>query len=187
VPVIESILGDKLTAFAPTTTGILYEKDRPAEIIKQLYDIAFLFDMATDFELVRASYIRNAEEEMKYRGLNLHWKDPLRDTFETCLTITRRDEKDVRFQHLKKGITNIVNFILERFYVEEAVVCAAKTAYLSRLIQIDNIPAQRYGSPDQIASLTIEHPEYLKLNRLKKSSPEAYFYWYHALSIPMAQ
>jgi predicted nucleotidyltransferase component of viral defense system len=185
VPVIESILGDKLTAFAPTTTGILYEKNRPAEIIKQLYDIAFLFDMATDFGLVRASYIRNAEEEMKYRGLNLHWKDTLRDTFQTCLTITGRDEKDLRFQHLKKGITNIVNFILERFYVEEAIVCAAKTAYLSRLIQIDNIPANRYGSPDQIALLTIEYPEYLKLNRLKKSNPEAYFYWYHALSIPL--
>src|SRR5690606_3073828 len=39
LPSFESILGDKLTAFAPNTTGILYAKNRPVEIIKQLYDI----------------------------------------------------------------------------------------------------------------------------------------------------
>jgi hypothetical protein len=58
------------------------------EIIKQLYDIAFLFDLANEFDMVKASYIRNAEHEMKYRGLNLHWKDTLQDTVRACLTIT---------------------------------------------------------------------------------------------------
>src|SRR5690606_17657696 len=48
LPTLEAILGDKLTAFAPKTTGILYSKNRPVEIIKQLYDIAFLFDRITD-------------------------------------------------------------------------------------------------------------------------------------------
>jgi hypothetical protein len=187
IPVIESILGDKLTAFEPSTTGILYEKNRPVEIIKQLYDISFLFNMANELDLVRASYIRNAEKEMKYRGLNLHWKDILRDTFKACLTITKRDVKDERFLHLQKGISNIVNFILERFYLEEAIICSAKTAYLSRLIQADNIPVQHYTYPDQIASLTIEDPEYSKLNKLKKSIPEAFFYWYQAITVPVKE
>jgi hypothetical protein len=39
MPTLESIMGDKLSAFAPNTTGILYEKGRPVEIIKQLYDL----------------------------------------------------------------------------------------------------------------------------------------------------
>ena len=69
LPVIESILGDKLTAFAPNTTGILYSKQRPVEMIKQLYDVGFLFDEAKDFALVRASYQRNAAAEIQYRGL----------------------------------------------------------------------------------------------------------------------
>ena len=47
MPTFDAILGDKLTAFAPKTTGILYSKNRPVEIIKQLYDIAFLFDNIT--------------------------------------------------------------------------------------------------------------------------------------------
>lgn len=36
VPSVDCILGDKLTAFAPNTTGIPYGKDKELEIIKQL-------------------------------------------------------------------------------------------------------------------------------------------------------
>ena len=34
MPTFDAILGDKLTAFAPKTTGILYSKNRPVEVIK---------------------------------------------------------------------------------------------------------------------------------------------------------
>ena len=49
VPCLEDMLGDKLTAFAPNTTGIPYFKKQDSmsmEIIKQLYDIGNLFDAA---------------------------------------------------------------------------------------------------------------------------------------------
>jgi hypothetical protein len=183
IPAIESILGDKLAAFAPSTIGILYEKNRPVEIIKQLYDISFLFDLANEFDQVKTSYIRNAENEMKYRSLSLHWRDTLRDTFQACLTITKRNTNAPTFTHLQKGISNIANFILERFHLDQAIVCSAKTAYLSRLLHLDNISIQRYANPDQIASLKIEDPEYSKLNKLKKSIPEAFFYWHQAITL----
>ncbi len=38
IPDVNSILGDKLAAFAPHTTGIPFGKDKELEIIKQLYD-----------------------------------------------------------------------------------------------------------------------------------------------------
>ncbi len=43
------MLGDKLTAFAPNTIGILYKRpnqffSKHVEIIKQLYDVAKLYD-----------------------------------------------------------------------------------------------------------------------------------------------
>jgi Nucleotidyl transferase AbiEii toxin, Type IV TA system len=183
VPAIESIAGDKLTAFAPATTGILYEKDRPVEIIKQLYDIAFLFDLADDFRLIRESYIKNVEEEIKYRRLDLTWKDILQDTFQVSLTIALRDPKNEHFAHLQKGISNIINFILERFHLEEAIICSAKVAYLSKLIQTDMVSVQRYTGPDQIATFLIENPEYSKLNKLKKTVPQAFFYWYQAMQM----
>jgi hypothetical protein len=43
VPSVASIAGDKLTAFAPTTTGILYGKGKEVEIVKQLHDINKLY------------------------------------------------------------------------------------------------------------------------------------------------
>jgi hypothetical protein len=131
--------------------------------------------------MLRDSYIRNVEEEVRYRKLSLNWKDTLQDTFQACSTITWRDAKDERFQQLQRGITNIVNFILERFTLEEAIVCAAKTAYLSRLIQADRMRVERYTGPEQIATFNIGNPEFLKWNRLKKTAPAAFFYWYKAL------
>lgn len=58
LPTFEAILGDKLTAFAPKTTGILYSKNRPVEIVKQLYDIAFLFDQMKILKLFKKVIIR---------------------------------------------------------------------------------------------------------------------------------
>jgi hypothetical protein len=43
VPDINSIAGDKLTAFAPNTTGILYGSGKEKEIVKQLFDVGCLF------------------------------------------------------------------------------------------------------------------------------------------------
>jgi len=71
MPTFDAILGDKLTAFAPKTTGILYSKNRPIEIIKQLYDIAFLFDNITNLGIVRSSYNKVVKEEIGFRKLDI--------------------------------------------------------------------------------------------------------------------
>ena len=39
VPSADCILGDKLTAFAPHTTGIPFGIDKELEIMKQMYDV----------------------------------------------------------------------------------------------------------------------------------------------------
>ena len=51
LPSKEDLLGDKLTAFAPHTTGIPFfkgEKNCSMEICKQLFDVASLFDIVGD-------------------------------------------------------------------------------------------------------------------------------------------
>ncbi|WP_420477408.1 nucleotidyl transferase AbiEii/AbiGii toxin family protein, partial [Noviherbaspirillum sp. ST9] len=55
LPTVEAITGDKLTAFAPTTTGILYGKGKELEIIKQLFDLGNLFNEIKTLEEVKAS------------------------------------------------------------------------------------------------------------------------------------
>lgn len=92
VPSVGDILGDKLTAYAPNTTGIPYfkktqggnERDCSMEIIKQLYDIARLFDEVPDLDITSKSFGRIAEVELSYRGLENNPKlifDDVRQTF----------------------------------------------------------------------------------------------------------
>jgi predicted nucleotidyltransferase component of viral defense system len=185
IPSVESILGDKLTAFAPETAGILYSKNRPVEIIKQLFDIGTLFNEISDLDNVKQSYISIANKEIEYRKLDITYKEILDDTFQAALIITTRDAKDNNFRHMQTGINNLVNFIIERFTIEEAVLCAAKAAYLSRLLQIDSRSAviERYSNPSQLIDLEIKDVNYNKLNRLKKSNPEAFFYWLKAINL----
>lgn len=184
VPVFESLLGDKLTAFAPTTTGILYTKNRPVEIIKQLYDIGHLFDLSSDFELVKKSFMKVVQEEITYRKLDITWKHVLQDTIQTCYILAQRDQARQEFIHLQTGINNITNFIIDRFKIEEAITASAKAAYLCRLLENDKIAEPtRFESPDQLAKLTIESKEHIKLNKLKKINPEAYYYWHKSIEL----
>jgi len=184
VPSIESILGDKLTAFAPNTTGILYSKNRPVEIIKQLYDIAYLFDKAEDFQEVKESFLNVVSEEIEYRNTAITYQNVLQDAFETALLITMRDHASVNFNFLQKGISNIFNFIISPFRIEDAIICASKVAYLTQINRQDSIPLiARYKSPADITTFSITQAGYEKLNRMKKMLPEAFFYWYHAIKL----
>jgi hypothetical protein len=69
IPTVESILGDKLTAFAPNTTGVLYGKEKSLEIVKQLHDVGHLFDHTRDVSIVSQSFEGMVEQEIKYRDL----------------------------------------------------------------------------------------------------------------------
>ncbi len=112
VPSKADMLGDKLTAFAPNTTGIPYfkgKKDCSMEIIKQLVDIA--------------------------HG--------------------------------------------EKYTIDSAITNASKAAYLSRLIA-NGVPTAVHFNPQNIDSLrdaVIKDPLHTKLNKLRKSNIEAFFYW----------
>ena len=183
LPTFDSILGDKLTAFAPKTTGILYSKNRPVEIIKQLYDIAFLFDNINDIKIVKASYQKVVHEEIGFRKLDISAKEVLEDTWQTCYTLAGRDIKSKEFIHLQLGIQNFTNFTIDRFRIDEAITAAAKVAYLTKLIPSDEeIQIEQFKNPLEIKDWLIEDPKYNKLNKLKKNNPEAFYYWFKALN-----
>ncbi len=183
VPDMSSLAGDKLTAFAPNTIGILYSKNRPAEIMKQLFDLGFLFDHITNLKEVRESYIRTAKDEIGYRNLKIAWQESLQDTFNTCLTIANRDTHNEQFQYLLNGNKRLANFILHTYSIDHTVLSAAKTAYLLQMVMKNKIEKLSYNGPDQIVELAIAGIDYSKIQKLKKSNPEAFFYWYHALTL----
>jgi len=179
MPTFDAILGDKLTAFAPKTTGILYAKNRPVEIIKQLYDIAFLFDNITDLEIVKRSYSKVVQEEIGFRKLKIGTDEVLNDTWNACYTLAERNAESEEFKHLQLGIRNFTNFTISRFSIEEAIIAAAKVAYLTELIK-SNFKGiiERYKTPLEIKDWVIDSEKYNKVNKLKKNNPEAFYYWY---------
>lgn len=184
MPTYDAILGDKLTAFAPKTTGILYSKNRPVEIIKQLFDVAFLIDNILNLNMVRSSYAKVVDEEIKFRKLELTIKGVLEDTQEACYILSTRDTKSEEFKHLQLGINNFVNYTISKFTIEEAITAAAKTAYLAEVLKNDNISyIEEYDNPLRIKNWSINDQKFNKLNKLKKSNPEAFFYWYKTASM----
>ena len=184
VPSLEDILGDKLTAFAPNTTGIPYFKNADSmsmEIIKQLYDIGNLFDAVNDIETIKTAFYRFAKTEITYRNTKeINEDDVLQDIYETSLCIaTRGADGNGNFEELLNGISRIKSFIFsESYHIEKAIAHASKAAYLSALIQHDAKTIDKFENPLQLKDWRIGGPLNSKMNKLKKSNPEAFFYWY---------
>ncbi|KOY84326.1 hypothetical protein AD998_21500 [bacterium 336/3] len=189
VPCFEDLLGDKLTAFAPHTTGIPYykgENSMSMEIIKQLYDIGNLFDVCIDLEIVRKTFKNFAKTELIYRNAQHQTEnDVLDDIFQTALCITSRGilgKGD--FEELQLGIKRITGFIFsETYHIDKVIVSASKVAYLSVLLVSNTTIFGKFENPLQMKDWLIENPEYNKLNKLKKSNPEAFFYWFKTIDL----
>ena len=185
VPGKADMLGDKLTAFAPNTTGIPFfkgEKDCSMEIIKQLFDVASLFDVTDDVTVVAKTFKKFATVELQYRNLDpQNITQVLDDIFKTslCICLKGQLEPDT-FKLLQTGTKRIQSFIhSEKYNIDSAITNASKAAYLSVLIA-NGITTAAHFDPQNIEPLrdaVIKEPLNNKLNKLKKSNIEAFFYW----------
>jgi hypothetical protein len=180
----ECLLGDKLTAFAPRTTGILYGKNKDLEIIKQLYDLGLLFDIATNLNLVATTFHTIATRELAYRGLNaISPADVLTDSFNTaCLIGMRGYGFENEYAELVSGIKKLAGLVYgEYFTLDSAILCAVKVAYMSALIGKGGQKILRFDPLINLSSMIIQNPAYNRLNKVKKTSSEAFYYFYHAI------
>lgn len=182
VPSVEDILGDKLTAFAPETTGIpYYKKDKltTLEVIKQLYDVGRLFNKMQDLKITSESFKAIADVELGYRNLGHDLSQIYQDIRQTALNISTRGFVDQdKFALLQKGIINIKPFMYMGAYrIEEAIIDAAKTAYLATLIETGTETVEHFSTNALTEDLQIEPVLTNKLNKLRIGLPEAYYYW----------
>jgi len=192
LPCLEDILGDKLTAFAPNTTGIPYfksENSMSMEIIKQLYDIGNLFDKVIDLDIIKKTFFQFAKTELSYRNINeCNEQDVIEDIYQTSLCIASRGlDGDGDFEELQLGIQRIRAYIFsESYHIEKAITQASKTAYLITLIKYEKTEIEKYDHKAQMKDWLISEPLNNKLNKLKKYNPEAFFYWFKIFEIRIA-
>ncbi len=131
--------------------------------------------------ITKETFHRFAKTELAYRkASDKKETDVLADIFHTALCITSRGELGKGdFNELQSGIKRATGFIFsENYHIEKAIVSASKASYLSVLISSDKTAIEKFDNPVQIKDWIISNPLYNKLNKLKKTNPEAFFYWF---------
>lgn len=185
-PTVEGLLGDKLTAFAPHTTGILYGTGKELEIAKQLFDIGTLFDAATDISSVGQAFENVVATQIAYRNLRkLKSAGVLQDAFNTaCMIGMRGSTAGDEYAELLEGFKKLAAFIYAGYFtIDTAILCAAKAACSAALLVRQENAIGRFEPGMDLASWQISNPDYNKLNKVKKTSPEAFFYYFRALEL----
>ncbi|WZL77360.1 nucleotidyl transferase AbiEii/AbiGii toxin family protein [Eubacteriales bacterium mix99] len=176
LPNVNCILADKLTAFAPHTSGIPYSVDKEMEIIKQLYDISALVGYIDDFAEVKSNYHDIVKTELRYRGLDAGADDALLDAIQTAACVAGRGQcHPEEYPLLQRGITNIRSHIYsENFNGEVAVqrACVVMCLAAAILTNQDGMPAFKEDS--YYTAADIRSDEYKKLGYIKKMNLFAY-------------
>ncbi len=193
-PDINSILGDKLTAFAPNTTGVPYNAEKEKEILKQLFDIGHLFDLLTDITVFRKSFSETAKGEIAYRPeRNIQSVEQiLYDIIDTALLIAKKDilkteDEKTKFSEINTGINQFRHFVfVGKFEILEAQVAAAKAAYLAAIILTEhNNEINKFSETIPLTDYLITNTDYNFLNKRLKfvAKGEALFYWFHTIKL----
>ncbi|NOR46285.1 MAG: nucleotidyl transferase AbiEii/AbiGii toxin family protein [Candidatus Delongbacteria bacterium] len=199
LPSVDSITGDKLTAFAPNTIGIPYYKGKNSfgmEICKQLFDLSRLFIKITDIKVVADSFYRFAKREIQYRRIldnsfDILPQAALLDTISTCVIISKRDANKIEpdksnFRLIQDGIKSLNSGYLMsgNFRLDDAINASAKIAYLASKVLSDDLSDLGFYEKDDVSELIIQDPKWNFLNKLKKLQDKStFFYWYHAYKI----
>ena len=151
IPSCESILGDKLTAFAPRTIGVNpfttsmgKPMDNRLQVMKQFYDIARLCDFVKNMEEVMRSYQKCQRFENEFRRVSFSVRETLLDTFNAAAEVASmglwNKKSSFYFQVARPGIQGITSNIFDGKYNQVlAVDDAAKVMLVTaRLLTGDD-------------------------------------------------
>ena len=183
VPSIGDILGDKLTAYAPNTTGIPYiknDRDMGMEIIKQVYDIARLYEKVDTLERTASSFEKIAEVELSYRSKENNTQLIYEDIRNTSLCFaTNGKEGSGDFEALQRGVSRVKSMMFNNKYTfEDALIDTSRAAYIATLLERGLFTIDKYsGNLEEIREMVINNTLPHRLTRLKRYSPEAFYYW----------
>ena len=178
VPDKNCILGDKLTAFAPHTTGVPFGKNKELEIIKQMFDCWTLIQEMDDYKTLFSEYKIISKMELEYRKLEKETDDCLRDTIKTCICIMGRggifpDE----YGCLKMGISSIQGHIFfGRINGENAGVYASEVMYLAACLLTGQTEYVRITEPESYRNIQLKMKGIRKINGIRNTNPVAYAY-----------
>ncbi|MBS1606469.1 MAG: nucleotidyl transferase AbiEii/AbiGii toxin family protein [Bacteroidetes bacterium] len=197
IPSADSITGDKLTAYAPNTTGIRFRvehadggvTEKQMEVMKQLFDIGILFDRMAHLPDFKKSFHTTVQKEIAYRGvLNLAVEHVLHDIIDTSLMIAslgKHFDPKGHYTYITTGLNQLKSYIYNgAFRSDEAVLASSKAAYLAAIALTGyDGHIQRWKEGDDIRQYFIQPIEYQFLNKRRNIPGGPLFYWYQTLQL----
>ncbi len=197
IPSADSIAGDKLTAYAPNTTGIRFRvehgdgavTEKQMEVMKQLFDLGILFDRITSLSHCRQSFENTAKKEITYRAdQNITTEAILNDIINTSLMIAatgRFFDPGGDYPHITTGLAQLKSYIYNgAFRSDEAILAAARAAYLAAMMLTGyEGEIQRWQEGDDIKKYFLTPIEYQFLNKRRNIPGGPLFYWCHTLRL----
>ncbi len=176
IPDANNILGDKLTAFAPHTTGVHLGEEKDLEIVKQLFDCSALIDDMDSYSEVCDAYDKTVEAQLAYRGLSILKKEVLEDTIKASICIASRGQVyGEEYSYYIDGISRIRNHVIGgKFTGETAGACAGKVLYLSSSMLVGSDIVQKINDVSLYMNQKIELPKPRSFSYLRIVDPIAY-------------
>ncbi len=190
VPTINSIIGDKLTAFAPNTSGYNYNKGLELQMIKQLFDLSFLFEEITDFREVYDSFYAKIDTLNTYPNTRWSPENILEDVYTTSYILSTGGAgltaaEQYKYAELETGVNRISDFLIHRpFRKEHAIEAASKLALLCAKIKKQNFDVvEEFDYVTGNVKYLIANQKYTALNKLKNQTTRSLFYWNQTISL----
>ena len=177
LPSADCILGDKLTAFAPYTTGIPLHKNKDLEVIKQFFDVSSLIGVMEIFDDVRDTYFTVSAAELQYRASEATSAQALEDTIQAAVCIGSRGKTaPLDFPSYVRGTRDIVNHIYEPgFSMETASTLAPKVIYLAACL-LTGQPFSAVDDPEPLRTEALSQEDLKAMKAMKKLRTDGYSY-----------
>ena len=177
IPTLECILGDKLTAFAPHTTGVPLGKKKELEIAKQFFDVAMLAEQMQDQRQLYATYVKAVTEELAFRGLALEKEAVLMDTIRACISIISRGEYDKEdYVEYLKGIRSLADHILGKKFTPEIAAEKACSVMCLAASVLSQTEYPHITDSAEYANQLLAGDKYKRLSYIRKRNIESYGY-----------
>jgi len=177
IPSVNCILGDKLTAFAPHTTGILLNNGKDMEVLKQMYDVCTLIDAFDNYDEMIESYNQLVVQEIAYRGADISKDDVLEDTFNAALCIAARGKfMPAEYPTFVDGMRSLKGHIFAENYTPEiAARRSAKVLYMVTCMKKE-VPFKRINDVSLYKDKFYIGEQLKDLKYFRKIDLEAYAY-----------
>ncbi len=175
VPSIDCLLGDKLTAFAPHTTGVPFGLGKELEIMKQLFDVATLSEKVENYRNLVSTYDRVVADEIEYRDIKATRDDVLRDTIRSCVCVIGKGVYD-KEEHpfYLKGVRSLGGHVLSMKY--DASIAAEQACRVMRLAScmLVGSPFTAIEDPESYQQANIGGSRYKKLSYMRRQNAKAF-------------